>query len=69
MNHEYYAQIQGQQVVCRARYCDFVLFTEKGMGIQRIAFDEQFWTSMTEQLRSFHLQEFITVILNCQLNK
>ena len=68
-NHEYYAQVQGQLGVCGAQYCDFVVFTEKGMGIQRITFDELFWTSMTEKLRLFYLQEFIPAVTSCQQSK
>lgn len=30
-NHEYYAQVQGQMGVTGCRWCDFILYTRKGI--------------------------------------
>ena len=42
-NHEYYSQVQGQMAVCNIKWCDFVIYTSKGISVQRIIFDEDFW--------------------------
>lgn len=45
-NHAYYTQIQGQMGISEAKWCDFVVFTKKGMSIERISFDAQYWTEL-----------------------
>ena len=47
-NHDYYAQVQGQMAITGAASCDFVVYTLKGMPIQRIKFDQQFWENMSD---------------------
>ena len=41
--HQYYFQIQGQLGITGASWCDFVIYTNKGMSIERITSDPQFW--------------------------
>ena len=48
-NHEYYAQVQGQLAITGAAWCDFVVYTFKGMSIQRITFDQEFWDKSKPQ--------------------
>lgn len=42
-NHIYFAQIQGQMAVGIRPWCDFVVFTTKGISVQRIPFDNDYW--------------------------
>lgn len=35
------------------KWCDFVVFFQKGLIIQRIKFDELFWMSMIEKLTKY----------------
>ncbi|CAG2228395.1 unnamed protein product [Mytilus edulis] len=42
----YYCQIQCQLAVTKRKWCDFVLFTFKGVHHERIPFDEQFWSNV-----------------------
>ncbi len=42
-NHIYYAQVQGQMAVGDRKWCDFVVFTSKGISIERINYDEDYW--------------------------
>lgn len=42
-NHSYYSQIQGQLAITERKWCDFVIFTNKGISIERIQFDHAFW--------------------------
>ena len=41
--HSYYAQVQGQMAITERKWCDFVIYTSKGISIERIRFDEEFW--------------------------
>ena len=39
--HAYYAQVQGQMGCTGAQWCDFVVYTKKGMLIERISFGQR----------------------------
>ena len=57
--HDYYLQIQGQMALTGATWCDFVIYTKKGLSVQRIRFDEKFWESKARLLSSFFVQYFL----------
>ena len=42
-NHHYYAQIQGQMAVGGRPWCDFIIYTTKGISVERVSFDEEYW--------------------------
>ena len=42
-SHSYYCQVQGQMAITERAWCDFVVYTSKGIAIDRIAFDKLFW--------------------------
>ena len=52
--HDYYYQIQGQLGICGLAWCDFVVFFQKGIIIERIKFDNEFWNKMIAQLTVFY---------------
>ena len=43
-NHSYYAQIQGQMALGERPWCDFVIYTQKDISIQRITFNQSYWS-------------------------
>ena len=53
-NHKYFAQVQGQMAIGGREWCDFVVYTTKGIHIERIHFDNQYW----EKILLPKLQEF-----------
>lgn len=57
--HQYYFQIQGQLAVTGASWCDFVIYTSKGMSVERITFDPQFWDTLNECLKNCYFNHFI----------
>ena len=59
ITHDYYLQIQGQMALVGATWCDFVIYTKKGVSVQRIRFDEKFWESKARLLSSFFVQYFL----------
>lgn len=42
-NHKYFAQVQGQMAIGCQQWCDFVVYTTKGIHVQRISFDRHYW--------------------------
>ena len=58
-SHDYYLQLQGQMALTGATWCDFVIYTKKGLSVQRIWFDEKFWQSKARLLSSFFVQYFL----------
>ena len=53
-SHPYYAQVQGQMGVTQRKWCDFIVYTEKGLSIQRIQFDNSFWRDLVATLEDFY---------------
>ena len=58
--HKYYVQVQRLMGVTRAKWCDFVVCTSKGMSIARIPFDPQFWNSLKVTLKLYYFKHFLT---------
>ena len=54
-NHCYFAQVQGQLAVGLKPWCDFVIYTTKGISVERITFDNEYWTeTLLPKLISFY---------------
>ena len=43
--HVYYSQIQGQMAITERSWCDFIVYTEKGVSVERIPFNTEFWNN------------------------
>ena len=73
-DHSYYAQVQGQMAVTGARWCDLIVYTSKGIYIQRILFDPVFWAGLKQKLLSYYFEHFLKFASaklfegNCQVN-
>lgn len=59
--HAYYPQIQGQLALTGADWCDFVLYTHRGLIIQRIPFDAVFWQVVAEKLTKVYFDTYLPV--------
>ena len=42
-----------------AKWCDFIVYTQKGMSIQRIPFNQEFWWDLERKLSSYYYEHFI----------
>lgn len=42
-SHSYYSQVQGQLAISKRAWCDFIIYTEKGINIERIRYDQHYW--------------------------
>ena len=61
-SHMYYTQIQGQMALCKATWCDFVVYTPKGMHIERVSFNEEFWKNVNDKLEKFYISMFVPTV-------
>lgn len=52
--HSYFAQIQGQMAIGERPWCDFVIYTQKGINVQRISFNQDYWKENLTKLVSFY---------------
>ena len=59
-NHKYYTQVQGLLGVTGARWCDFVVYTSKGMSIECIPFDDEYWKTFKGTLKSYYFNHFLS---------
>ena len=58
-DNPYYAQVQGQMGVTGTRWCDFIVYTRKGLYVQRIPFDSQFWEQLKGELLLYYFGTFL----------
>ena len=59
--HKYYSQVQGLVGVTGSRWCYFVVFTSKGMSIECIPFDSQFWNELKGTLKMYYFKHFLAL--------
>ena len=57
-NHNYYYQVIGQIALSKAEFCDFVVWTEVDIHIERIVPDSSLWAEMQEKLAHFYYMCF-----------
>ena len=50
--HNYYCQVQGVMAITKVDWCDFIVWTNKSMNVQRIEFDPVFWDICYTRLQS-----------------
>lgn len=59
-DHAYYAQVQGQMGITGAKWCDFIVYTSKGLYVERIAFDAAFWQDLRNKLVQYYFEHFLS---------
>lgn len=62
-NHAYYVQMQGQMAMCGTTWCDFVVYTFKGMHIERVQENKVFQAEMLTKLNNFYFERFVPTLL------
>lgn len=54
-SHPYYSQVQGQMAIAQRPWCDFIIYTPRGLSVERIHFNQSFWNSeLLPKLTSFY---------------
>lgn len=62
-NHGYYMQVQGHMGASGALWCDFIVYTKKGISMERIPFDAAYWATLKQKLKTYYLLELQQVSL------
>ncbi|XP_064625475.1 uncharacterized protein LOC135486546 [Lineus longissimus] len=60
--HSYFYQVQGQMGICGALWCDFVVYTKRGMIISRIEYDEDFWMEIMKKMTIFYMTSCLQLV-------
>ena len=67
--HHYYYQIQGQLAITKRKWCDFIIWTLKGLSVQRIFFKSDFWENMLSKLKFFYVTNVMPEILSSRVKR
>jgi hypothetical protein len=55
ISHKYYTQVQMQMAITKRYWCDFVVYSTRGLYLERIHYDAVFWENVEDILtRSFY---------------
>ena len=61
--HPYYAQVQGELAVLNVEWCDFVVYSNRSVVVDRILSDFSYWTQLNETLDNFYAEHVVPEIL------
>ena len=59
--HVYYDQVQGLMGSTSAQWCDFIVYTSKGLSAERIKFDQEHWNGLRDKLCCYYFNYFLLV--------
>ena len=62
-SHYYYYQVQGAMAILKVSWCDFIVWTTKDMTVERILFDQSFWSSCFTNLRNIYISSLLPEII------
>lgn len=62
--HNYYYQVQGTLAITKRYWCDFVVWSPKGMTVERINADSRFWETIKNKLVDFYKQAILPELAN-----
>ena len=62
--HPYYAQVQGELAITNREWCDFVVFSNGEIVIDRILADLDYWNELEEKLEEFYVHHLLPEILS-----
>ena len=62
--HRYYAQVQGELAILGVEWCDFVVYSNGTVVIDRILADADYWESLEEKLEHFYLYHVVPELLS-----
>ena len=69
-NHNYFYQVMGQMALIETDWSDFVVWTKKGISIQRIKFQPEFWKNkMSCFLKNFYVRYFVPELYTLRIKR
>ena len=66
-DHSYFAQIQMQLALSTQSWCDFVLYTNKGLVIDRVRYDPVCWGIIRGKLLYFYFNFLLPELVHEEL--
>ena len=63
-SHHYYAQVQGEIAILGVEWCDFVVYSNNTVIIERILPDIEYWNELEQTLEDFYVRHVIPEILS-----
>ena len=66
-DHEYYTQIQMDMGICGAQYCDFVVYTFKGLIISGMAYDHERLVSVMKKINICYRKYMLPELMKCDV--
>ena len=63
-NYSYYAQVQGEMAIMNVKWCDFVVYSNGEVIVDRIMADYDYWTEVNDKLGNFYMQYVVPEILS-----
>lgn len=68
-NHNYMYQTKGQLAVYELECVDFVVWTKKGISVQRIPFLSEMWEKMLSRLKAFYLNGILPELFTSRVRR
>ena len=65
----YYAKVQGELAILNVEWCDFVVYNNGSVIVDRILADYVYWTKMCEVLDEFYIHHIVLEILSGRIFK
>ena len=62
--HHYYAQVQGELAVTDREWCDFVMYSNGEVFVDRIMTDLDYWNTLEQKLEEFYVRNIFPEILS-----
>jgi len=63
-NHPYFAQVQGEMAIMNVEWCDFAVFSNGQVVVDRILADYDYWLELSEAIDRFYVQHVVPEILS-----
>ena len=59
--HPYFAQVQSHMGITGLSWCYFIVYTKKGISVERILLDTAHWGELKKKLQSLYFTHFIKI--------
>ncbi|KAL5010529.1 hypothetical protein ScPMuIL_012834 [Solemya velum] len=69
VDENFQCTVDGQLALTCRKWCDFVVWTLKGMSVERIYFEEAFWIEMAVKLKSFYISSVIPELMTNRVRR
>lgn len=62
-HHQYYYQVQAQIHLTQSTFCDFVVWTQTDIHVERIFADTDFWNAAVKNVKAFYITGVLPELL------